>query len=87
MKYSVKVVRNYYNTKAVREQKQTTESFYDTIDEAVSNYNYSIIGERVSGELHSINGSSCIYVSLIVRLDGESTVLESTFLHNGEVMK
>jgi hypothetical protein len=85
MKYSVKVVRNYYNDKAVREQKQTNESFFDSIDVALISYNSTIIGERVAGELHAINGSSNIYVSLIVRLDGESTVLESTFLHNGEV--
>ena len=85
MKYSVKVVRNFYNDKAVREQKQTNEVFLNSIDAALSNYNYTIIGERVAGELHAINGSSNIYVSLIVRLDGESTVLESTFIHNGEV--
>lgn len=85
MKYSVKTVRNFYNDKAVREQKQTSEVFFESIDTALSNYNYTIIGERVAGELHAINGSSNIYVSLIVRLDGESIVLESTFIHNGEV--
>ena len=87
MKYSVKVVRNNYNAKAVREQKQTTEQFFDSIDSALTNYNYTIIGERVAGELHAIDGSSNIYVSLIVRLNGVFTVLESTFLHNGEVQK
>lgn len=87
MKYSVKTVRNFYNDKAVREQKQTNELFFNSIDTALSNYNHTIIGERVAGELHAINGSSNIYVSLIVRLDGESTVLESTFIHNGEVQK
>lgn len=86
MKYSVKIVRNYYNTKAIREQKQIDERFFsDSLDSALLAYNHTIIGERVAGELHAINGSSNIYVSLIVRIDGESTVLESTFIHNGEV--
>ena len=86
MKYSVKVVRNYYNTNAVREQKQTDERFFsDSLDCALIAYNSTIIGERITSEMHAINGSSNIHVSLIVRLDGESTVLESTFIHNGEV--
>lgn len=86
MKYSVKVVRNYYNTKAIREQKQSDERFFsDSLDSALIAYNSTIIGERITSEMHSINGSSNIYVSLIVRLDGESIVLESTFIHNGEV--
>lgn len=87
MKYSVKVVRNYYNTKAIREQKQSDERFFsDSLDSALIAYNSTIIGERITSEMHSINGSSSnIYVSLIVRLDGESIVLESTFIHNGEV--
>lgn len=86
MKYSVKVIRNYYNTKAIREKKQTDESFFsDSLDSALIAYNSTIIGERITSEIYSMNGSSNIYVSLIVRLDGESTVLESTFIHNGEV--
>lgn len=86
MKYSVKVVRNYYNTKAIREQKQTDERFFsDSLDSALIAYNSTIIGERITSEMHAINGSSNICVSLIVRLDGESKVLESTFIHNGEV--
>lgn len=88
MKYSVKVVRNYYNTKAIREQKQTDERFFsDSLDSALIAYNSTIIGERITSEMHNIIGSSNIYVSLIVRLDCESTVLESTFIHNGEVQK
>lgn len=86
MKYSVKVVRNYYNTKAIQEQKQTDERFFsDTLDCALLAYNSSIIGERISSEMHNINGSSNIYVSLIVRINDEPVVLESTFIHNGEV--
>lgn len=86
MRYSVKVVRNYYNTKAIREQKQTDERFFsDSLDCALIAYNSTIIGERITSEMHAINGSSNIHVSLIVRLDGESIVLESTFIHNGEV--
>lgn len=86
MKYSVKVVRKYYNTKAILEQKQTDECFFsDSLDCALLAYNSNIIGERVTSEIHSVNGSSNIYVSLIARTDGESIVLESTFIHNGEV--
>ena len=87
MKYSVKVVRNFYNDKAVREQKLTNELFYESIDTALSSYNHTIIGERITGEMHSVNGRSNIYVSLIARIDGEAIVLESTFIHNGEVQK
>ena len=86
MKYSVKVVRNYYNTKAIREQKQSDERFFsDSLDSALIAYNSTIIGERITSEMHSVNGSSNIYVSLIARIDGESIVLESTFIHNGGV--
>lgn len=86
MKYSVKVVRNYYNTKAIREQKQTDERFFsDSLDCALIAYNSTIIGERITSEMHAINGSNDVHVSLIVRLDDESIVLESTFIHNGEV--
>lgn len=86
MRYSVKVVRNYYNTKAIREQKQTDERFFsDSLDSALIAYNSNIIGERITSEMHSVNGSSNIYVSLIARIDNESVVLESTFIHNGEV--
>lgn len=86
MKYSVKVVRNYYNAKAIIEQKQTDERFFsDSLDCALLAYNSNIIGERIASEMHSVNGSSNIYVSLIARIDGESVVLESTFIHNGEV--
>lgn len=88
MKYSVKVVRNYYNTKAIREQKQTDERFFsDSLDSALIAYNSNIIGERITSEMHSINGSSNIYVSLIAHIDCEFVVLESTFIHNGEVQK
>ena len=86
MKYSVKVVRNYYNTKAVLEQKQTDECFfYDSLECALLAYNTNIIGERITSEMHSVNGSSDIYVSLTACIDGEDVVLESTFIHNGEV--
>lgn len=86
MKYSVKVVRNYYNTKAIREQKQSDERFFsDSLDSALIAYNSTIIGERITSEMHTINGSSNIYVSLIARNADESIVLESTFIHNGEV--
>lgn len=87
MKYSVKTHRNFYNDKAVCEQKLSNELFYESIDTALSSYNYTIIGERITGETHSVNGSSNIYVSLIARIDGEPVVLESTFIHNGEVQK
>ena len=86
MKYSVKVVRKYYNTKAIIEQKQSDERFFsDSLDCALLAYNSNIIGERIASEMHSVNGSSNIYVSLIARIDGEAVVLESTFIHNGEV--
>lgn len=86
MKYSVKVVRNYYNTKAIIEQKQTDERFFsDSLDCALIAYNSNIIGERIASEMHSVNGSSNIYVSLIARINNEPVVLESTFIHNGEV--
>jgi hypothetical protein len=86
MKYSVKVVRKYYNTKAIIEQKQTDERFFsDSLDCALLAYNSNIIGERIASEMHNVNGSSNIYVSLIARIDNESVVLESTFIHNGEV--
>lgn len=85
MKYSVKIIRNFYNDKAVCEQKQVTESFFESIDDALIGYNCSIIGERVTGEAHSYTGSSNIDVMLIAHIDGESIRLESTFLHNGEV--
>lgn len=86
MKYSVKVVRNYYNTKAIREQKQSDERFFsDSLDSALIAYNSTIIGERIASEMRTINGSSNICVSLIARNDDESIVLESTFIHNGEV--
>lgn len=86
MRYSVKIVRNYYNTKAILEQKQTDERlFSDSLDCALIAYNSNIIGERIASEMHNVNGSSNIYVSLIGRIDNESVVLESTFIHNGEV--
>lgn len=86
MKYSVKVVRNYYNTKAILEKKQTDERlFSDSLDSALIAYNSTIIGERISSDMHTVNGSSNIYVSLIARIDNETIVLESTFIHNGEV--
>lgn len=86
MKYSVKVVRKYYNTKAIIEQKQTDERFFsDSLDCALIAYNSNIIGERVASEMHNVNGSSDIHVSLIARINNESVVLESTFIHNGEV--
>lgn len=86
MTYSVKVIRNYYNVKATLEQTQTDECFFsDSLDSALLAYNSNIIGERITSEMHSINGSSNIYVSLSTRIGGESIVLESTFIHNGEV--
>lgn len=85
MKYSVRTVRNFYNDELVREEKQTNELFFESIDTALSSYNHTIIGERVSGELHAINGISNIDVWLIAHNDEESFVLESTFIHNGEV--
>ena len=85
MKYSVEVVRSFYNDKAVIEQKQQTEDFFDSIDSAVLNYNCSIIGERVTGEAKSHIGSSNIYVSLHAYTNDGMITLETTFLHNGEV--
>lgn len=85
MKYSVEITRNFYNEKAVIEQKQQTELFFNSIDSAVSNYNCSIIGERVTGEAKSYLGSSNIYVSLYAYTDDGMIMLESTFIHNGEV--
>lgn len=85
MKYSVKIIRNFYNDMAVCERKEVTEKLFDDLDTALITYNCSIIGERVTGEAHSYNGSSNINVMLIVRIDGESILLESTFIHDGEV--
>lgn len=85
MKYSVKIIRNFYDDRAVCEQKEIIEKLFDDLDTAMITYNCSIIGERVTGEAHSYNGSSNIYVMLIVRINGESIQLESTFIHNGEV--
>lgn len=86
MRYSVKVVRNYYNTKAIREQKQSDERFYsDSLDAALFAYNSTVITERITSEIYAINGSSSIYVSLIARNVDEPIVLESKFIHNGVV--
>lgn len=85
MKYSVEVVRSFYNDKAVIERKQQSEVFFDSIDSAVLNYNCSIIGERVTGQANSYNGSSNIKVSLYAYTDEGIIMLETTFLHNGEV--
>lgn len=85
MKYSVEVVRSFYNDKAVLEQKQKSEVFFDSIDNAVLNYNCSIIGERVTGQAKSYTGSSNITVSLHAYTDKGNIMLETTFLHNGEV--
>lgn len=85
MDYSVKIIRNFYNDNAVCEQKQVTETFFESLDAAFTGYKCSIIGERVAGEIHSSTGSSNIDVMLIFRIDGESIPLESTFIHNGEV--
>ena len=84
MKYSVKIIRNFYNDKAVCERKEVIEKLFDDLDTALMTYNYSIIGERVTGEAHSYTGSSNIVVSLIFN-SHSGTVLESTSLHNGEV--
>ena len=84
MRYSVKIIRNFYNDKAVCERKEAIEKLFEDIDTALLTYNSSIIGEQLSSELHTINGSSNIAVSLIFNSYGE-TVLESTFIHNGEV--
>lgn len=85
MKYSVKIIRHFYNDKAVCEQNQITESFFESLDAALIGYNCSVIGERVTSEAHSYMGSSNINVILIARVDGETIRLESTFIHNGEV--
>ena len=85
MKYSVKIIRNFYDDRAVCERKEVIEKLFDDLDTALITYNCSIIGERVTGEAHSYSGSSNIYVMLIVRINGESIRLESTFIHNGEV--
>ena len=85
MKYSVKVVRSFYNDKAVIEQNQQSEVFFDSIDSAVLNYNCSITGERVTGQAKSYTGSSNIYVSLYAYPNKGMIMLETTFLHNGEV--
>lgn len=85
MKYSVKIIRNFYDDKAVCERKEVIEKLFDDLDTAVLDYNCSIIGERVTGEGYSYTGSSNIDVMLIVRIDGSSIRLESTFIHNGEV--
>lgn len=84
MKYTVKIIRNFYNDKAVCERKEAIEKLFADLDTALITYNSSIIGERVTGESHSYSGSSNIAVSLIFNSYG-GTVLESTFLHNGEV--
>lgn len=85
MKYSVEIVRTFYNDKAVIEQKQQSELFFDSIDSAVLNYNCSIIGERVTGQAKSYTGSSNINVSLYAYTEDGLIMLETTFLHNGEV--
>lgn len=87
MKYTVKITRNFYNDKAVCERKEAIEKLFDDLDTALMTYNSSIIGERITSEMHSVNGSSNICVSLIVRIDGEPIVLDSKFIHNGEVQK
>lgn len=84
MKYSVKIVRNFYDDRAVCERKENIEKLFDELDTALITYNRSIIGERVTGEAHSYTGSSNITVSLILNNYSE-IVLESTFIHNGEV--
>jgi hypothetical protein len=86
MEYSVKVVRNYYYAMEILEKKQTDETFFsDSLDSALHAYNSTIIGERITSEMHSVNGSSNIDVSLIACNNDETLVLESTFIHNGEV--
>lgn len=84
MKYSVKIIRNFYDDRAVCERKEVVEKLFDDLDTALITYNCSIIGERVTGEAHLYAGSSNITVSLILNRDSE-IVLESTFIHNGEV--
>lgn len=85
MKYSVEVVRSFYNDKAVLDQKQQNVQFFDSIDTAVLNYKCTIVGERVTGEAHSYTGSSNITISLYAYTDEGIIKLETTFLHNGEV--
>lgn len=84
MKYTVKIIRNFYNHKAVCERKEVIEKLFDDLDTALIAYNCSITGESLTSELHAFNGSSNIYVSLIFNSYRE-TVLESTFIHNGVV--
>lgn len=86
MKYSVKIIRNFYDDKAVCEQKEVIVKLFEDLDTALITYNYSIIGERVTGQAHSYTGSSSITVMLMAEIDGEVVKLESTFLHDGEVM-
>lgn len=88
MKYIVKIVRNFYNNKAVREKKQIEELyFHNSLDAALIAYNSTIIGERITSELNSFIGSTNFYVLLTANIDGETITLESTFIHNGEVMQ
>lgn len=84
MRYSVEIVRSFYNVKAVIEQRQQSELFFDSIDSAVLNYNCSIIGERVTGQAKSCNGSSNIDVSLYAYTEEGMIMLETTSLYNGE---
>lgn len=85
MKYSIKVVRSFYDDKAVIEQKQQNERFFDSISTVALSYETTIIGERVTGEAHSYTGSSNITVSVYAYTDEGLIKLESTFIHNGEV--
>lgn len=85
MRYYVEIIRNYYGCDAVRVRKQADDQYFTDIDTALITYNASIIGEKVSGSIHSNNGSSNIHVSLNVLVDGEVINLESVFIHNGEV--
>lgn len=88
MKYTVKIVRSFYNDKAVREKKQIEELyFHNSLDAALIAYNSSIIGERITSELNSFTGSTNFIVSLIVKYHDETITLESVFIHNGEVMQ
>lgn len=85
MKYSIEVVRSFYNDKAIIEQKQQYERFFDSINTVALSYETTIIGERVTGEAHSYTGSSDITVSVYAYTDEGLIMLESTFIHNGEV--
>ena len=87
MKYSVKIIRHFYNEGAERTRKQVDESFFKHIDDALTYYNSAIIGERISSELHSHSGSTNYYLNLIARNNGDCITLESVFIHNGEVMQ